>query len=84
MPQQSAHDPAATPTLNQKTFRQLRAVCLDTQMRMRPPPNHTPRRSGGFMAWDAELEHVVKRMRCSRCGERRCSVSIRSEKKRDG
>ena len=37
-----------------------------------------------FMGWDAELEHVVKRMRCSRCGERRCSFSIRSETKRDG
>jgi hypothetical protein len=34
--------------------------------------------------WDAELEHVIRRMRCSRCGKRRCSFSIRAETKRDG
>ena len=37
-----------------------------------------------FAGWDAELAHVVKRMRCSRCGKRRCSFAVRPETKRDG
>jgi hypothetical protein len=37
-----------------------------------------------FAGWDAELESVVKRMRCSQCGKRRCTFWIRAETKRDG
>jgi len=33
--------------------------------------------------WDALLDTVVRRMRCSRCGGRRCSASVRPETKRD-
>jgi hypothetical protein len=34
--------------------------------------------------WDALLADVVKRLRCSRCGQRMCSVAVRPETKRDG
>ena len=34
--------------------------------------------------WDAELALVVKRMRCSKCGKRQCTASVRPEMKRDG
>jgi hypothetical protein len=34
--------------------------------------------------WDALLADVVKRMRCSKCGKRQCSVSVQPETKRDG
>jgi hypothetical protein len=44
-------------------------------------PQTLARFAGG---WDALLADVVNRMRCSRCGARKCSVSVRSETKRDG
>jgi hypothetical protein len=34
--------------------------------------------------WDTLLADVVKRMRCSKCRARQCSVSVRPEIKRDG
>ncbi len=35
-------------------------------------------------SWDATLTEVVKRLRCSKCGTRRCSAFVRPETKRDG
>ncbi len=35
------------------------------------------------VGWDALLSDVVKRMRCGRCRQRACSVSVRRETKRD-
>jgi len=37
-----------------------------------------------FAGWEAELASIIKRMRCSKCGKRRCSVAVRPETKRDG
>jgi hypothetical protein len=34
--------------------------------------------------WDALLETAVKRLRYSRCGERRRTIAVRAETKRDG
>jgi hypothetical protein len=43
-----------------------------------------PQTLAALAGWDALLVDVVKRMRCSRCGARKCSVSVRPETKRDG
>ncbi len=43
-----------------------------------------PQSLAHFAGWDALLVDVVKRMRCSKCGARKCSVSVRPETKRDG
>jgi hypothetical protein len=52
------------------------------------PCGHTrdarPQTLAGIAGRDALLADVVKRMRCSRCGARKCSVSVRPETKRDG
>ena len=45
--------------------------------------NAQPRTLAAIVGWDASLLNVVKRMRCSRCGKRRCTVSVRPETKRD-
>ena len=34
--------------------------------------------------WEVELAYVVKRLRCSKCGKRTCTASVRPETKRDG
>jgi hypothetical protein len=44
----------------------------------------SPRSLAALAGWDARLEDVVQRMRCSRCGRRQCSASVRQEHKRDG
>jgi hypothetical protein len=36
-----------------------------------------------FAGWDAKLTDVVDRMRCSQCGKRQCTFTVRSETKRD-
>jgi len=33
--------------------------------------------------WDADLTIVARRLRCSKCGARQCSVAVRPEVKRD-
>src|SRR5271163_5236226 len=43
-----------------------------------------PKTLAALAGWDALLETVVKRLRCSRCGARRCTVAVRAETKRDG
>jgi hypothetical protein len=43
-----------------------------------------PQTLAQLAGWDAALADVVKRLRCSRCGSRRCSVMVRAETKRDG
>jgi hypothetical protein len=43
-----------------------------------------PRTLAALAGWDEHLAEVVKRMRCSRCGERSCSYKVRPETKRDG
>jgi hypothetical protein len=43
-----------------------------------------PKTLAGLTGWDALLADVVKRLRCSRCGERKCSATVRPETKRDG
>jgi hypothetical protein len=43
-----------------------------------------PQTLAQWAGWDAALVDVVKRLRCSRCGSRRCSVTVRAETKRDG
>jgi len=42
-----------------------------------------PATLAAFAGWEARLVDVVRRMRCSKCGERRCSTSVRHEHKRD-
>ncbi len=43
-----------------------------------------PETLAGFAGWEAELDSVVKRLRCSKCGKRRCTFDVRPETKRDG
>ena len=43
-----------------------------------------PQTLAALAGWDALLADVVKRLRCSRCGRRLCSVTVRPETKRDG
>jgi hypothetical protein len=43
-----------------------------------------PKTLAALAGWDALLEAVVKRMRCSRCGEKQCTATVRPETKRDG
>jgi hypothetical protein len=43
-----------------------------------------PQKLAGLAGWDALLADVVKRLRCSHCGLRRCSATVRPETKRDG
>jgi hypothetical protein len=43
-----------------------------------------PKTPAALAGWEATLDEVVKRLRCSRCGARRCGASVRPETKRDG
>ena len=43
-----------------------------------------PQTLAKLAGWDAALADVVGRLRCSKCGARRCSVTVRPETKRDG
>jgi hypothetical protein len=43
-----------------------------------------PQTLAALAGWDASLADVVKRLRCSQCGRRLCSVTVRPETKRDG
>ena len=33
-----------------------------------------PKSLANFCGWDARLEDVARRLRCSKCGERRCTA----------
>jgi rRNA maturation protein Nop10 len=33
-----------------------------------------PRTLGRLCGWEAKLEYVANRMRCSKCGEKRCTL----------
>jgi hypothetical protein len=35
-----------------------------------------PKTLATISGWDAKLEDVVRRMRCSKCGERKCSATL--------
>ncbi len=52
------------------------------------PCGHTraanPETLARIAGWDAALADVIKRMRCSKCGARKCTVNVRPETKRDG
>jgi hypothetical protein len=43
-----------------------------------------PQTLAAIAGWDALMADVVKRLRCSQCGRRRCSATVRHETKRDG
>jgi hypothetical protein len=43
-----------------------------------------PQTLARLAGWDALLSSVVKWLRCSQCGRRRCSAMVRPETKRDG
>jgi hypothetical protein len=43
-----------------------------------------PKTFAAFAGWDALLADVLKRLRCTQCGKRRCSATVRPEMKRDG
>lgn len=43
-----------------------------------------PQTLAALAGFDALLADVVKRLRCSQCGRRRCSATVRPENKRDG
>ena len=43
-----------------------------------------PKTLAHLAGWDAPLAELVKRLRCSKCGLRQCSASVRPETKRDG
>jgi hypothetical protein len=44
----------------------------------------SPQTLAALAGWDARLADLAKRLRCSKCGARQCSVSVRHEHKRDG
>ena len=43
-----------------------------------------PKTFAHLAGWDALLSDVVRRLRCSRCGKRKCIATVRPETKRDG
>jgi hypothetical protein len=43
-----------------------------------------PKTFAGLAGWDALLPDVVRRLRCSQCGKRKCTATVRPEMKRDG
>src|SRR5882757_3165648 len=43
-----------------------------------------PSKLARFAGWAANLNVVVRRMRCTKCGKRKCSATVRPETKRDG
>lgn len=43
-----------------------------------------PQTLAKLSSWDTKLVDVAKRLRCSKCGARSCSVAVRPEMKRDG
>jgi hypothetical protein len=43
-----------------------------------------PKTLAALAGWDAILDDVVKRLRCSKCRRRRCCATVRPETKRDG
>jgi hypothetical protein len=43
-----------------------------------------PKTLAHLAGWDAPLADVVERLRCSKCGKRKCTASVRPETKRDG
>jgi hypothetical protein len=43
-----------------------------------------PQTFAAIAGWDALLVEVLKRLRCSKCGGHKCSVTVRPETKRDG
>jgi hypothetical protein len=42
-----------------------------------------PETLAALSGWDCKLDVVVKRLRCSKCGKRQCTATIRHELKRD-
>jgi hypothetical protein len=42
-----------------------------------------PKTFAAIAGWDAKLENLIKRLRCSKCGKRQCSATVRQETKRD-
>lgn len=43
-----------------------------------------PQTLARVVGWDASLADVIKRLRCSKCGKRRCNASVCPETKRVG
>jgi hypothetical protein len=43
-----------------------------------------PKTLAALAGWDALLTDVVRRLRCSQCGKRKCTATVRPELKRDG
>jgi hypothetical protein len=43
-----------------------------------------PQTLAALAGWDALLVDVLRRLRCSHCGRRQCSATVRPEIKRDG
>jgi hypothetical protein len=43
-----------------------------------------PQTLAALAGWDALLSDVIKRLRCSKCGRRKCSATVRRETKHDG
>jgi hypothetical protein len=43
-----------------------------------------PQTLAAIAGWDALLVDVLKRLRCSHCGGRNCSATVRPEAKREG
>ena len=42
-----------------------------------------PQTLAAIAGWDAPLAEVIKRLRCSRCGARKCGATVGHETKRD-
>ena len=36
----------------------------------------SPHVLAGFVSWDARLEDVVRRLRCSKCGKKQCTARV--------
>jgi hypothetical protein len=52
------------------------------------PCGHTrtarPQTFAAIAGWDATLEDVLKRLRCSKCGKRKSTATVHPQTKRDG
>jgi len=42
-----------------------------------------PQTFAAMAGWDAKLDDVLKRLRCSKCGTGKCTATVRQETKRD-
>jgi hypothetical protein len=81
---QLSNDAASPAAYRRAPRRSLRAIRVALKCECGHTRTVQPQTLAGLAGLDALLPDVVKRLRCSRCGRRRCSAMVRPETKRDG